>query len=196
MIEAIDTSSGKPNFKLVADIDFLSFLLCHRATLLPQSTQVWLVAHSIEKYLKAILEKNGQSLSGGHNIDKLWKRAIQFIDKSELFDSFIKKINSLQPNVRYLEKSITYNRDFAGFYLALATHLRYIILGEEEYHKRDYGLEKDLIMGDKAPLNMIKENLKVLFENKISFSPIGIPDKISVDLPHLIQKDNKTLDDE
>lgn len=190
MISASKNLSGEANFKLAADIDFLSFLLCCRATLLTTSTHAWLVAHSIEKYLKAILEQNDISIPkgrDGHDIDKLWKSSSKFIEQSELFDKFILNINTLKTEVRYVESMITTTRDFCGFYLAFATHLRYVILGKEEYQKRDYGLEVDLVF-DKNVLNMIKQNLKFLLEDKVAYSAIGIPDKININLPHLIQK--------
>ena len=188
MLNAIDRNN-KPNFKLAADIDFLSFLLCHKATLIPQSTHVWIVTHSIEKYLKAILEKNNEKITHTHDLKVLWSWTKKYIDKSDIFEEFILNLNTLEPKTRYLENIITYSRDFAWYYLILATYLRYIILWEEEYKKKDYGLEVDLIVDSKVK-KMINNNLKLLFEDSISFSPIGIPDKLIIDFDLSILKNN------
>ena len=165
----------KPNFKLAGDIDFVSFLFCRISTILPQSTSIWLAPHSIEKYLKAIIENREHKIVKGHNLVILWKKVKDYIPKDhniDIFEDMIINLNSITTDARYLQQGMFTSMFDTANYILLATRLRYLIINDkEEYKKLDYGLSKDIIVMPNKNKELI-DFLDLHFKKYTTYSPM------------------------
>ncbi len=142
-------------FLLTADSDFVSSVLLSDCGIL-ESTALWMMPHSAEKYLKSLLLKYKQPYPRSHNLNTLWDESKKYFPNEKTFQTkayynfisdfnteyeykkqeneLIKKANNI--NIRYTY-GITINDPMCiKTYVSLACSLRLLILGKEEYKDR------------------------------------------------------------
>lgn len=181
------------DFLFAADNDYISVFMQYHIFAFPMGTFLWTIAHTIEKYCKAVLKNtdnikySDRVLSDqkkyGHDISKLWneikKVTIQF-SYEPAYEDFIKEISAISIHTRYMDSRTFFNTGLIETFTILGCEFRYEILGREKFMESFFGLPD--LFGTKAFLNgysyniMFKKLMHVYIEHGFSFSGAGIPD--------------------
>jgi hypothetical protein len=183
-------------FIFAADVDYINLFITYHLGVLPVGTLTWLFQHTIEKYLKAVLNQYDNVTYSenflrnnrfGHNIQNLWQEqkniTNQILEHTE-YNSLIQELSQITVSTRYLEHTIVTRLGLIETFSILCTDLRYFILGNSDFHSRFYGIEPGL-MKPRAFLNganyytLFQKLMHFLIEHGISISPAGIPDTFS-----------------
>jgi hypothetical protein len=163
---------------VAANNDHVAYLLSAYFGLVPNSSTFWLVAHSLEKYLKAIILSTNPSADVRiyrHNLVRLLGGVAADWSKFRAGD-FITEVSRVTIDVRYNQASVFIGGGLTTQYAWVCAYLRSLL--SPKHIKDQYGIDLNLLprhfLGyqsiEAAPLNL----LHLFIEHGIDLSGIGI----------------------
>lgn len=142
---------------ITANNDFVSVLILWYSGVAPGSTYVWMLSHTLEKYIKAYLLKSRSVTNkalrnfgnNGHSLVEIWKKyksiSLTTTRKPKLnnaFEEIISDLDSIEPKIRY-SGFVEYSSDgLLYFYIILCSFFRYLLVGKSKYRTSFYGLDE------------------------------------------------------
>lgn len=163
---------------VAANNDHVAYLLSAYFGLVPNSSTFWLVAHSIEKYLKAILLSTNPSTNirdYRHDLMRLLGDVAADWSKFRAGE-FITEVSRVTIDVRYNQASVFIGEGLTVQYAWVCAYLRSLLPANHDRNK--YGIALNLLprhfLGyqdiGSAPLNL----LHLFIEHGVGLSGIGI----------------------
>jgi len=183
-----------------ANVDFVSALNLWYNGIAPGSTYIWMLPHSLEKYLKSYLVKHGKCNvedlrklgKSGHELKVIWDEFKQHCPcktaKTKLnqaFDDIIDDLDSITPRLRY-SGCIGFSSDqLLYFYIVLSSYIRYLLVGKVAYRKSLYGLDEGCFLPmNNVPMmegygkTIIRKMLHISLEHAGMFTNLGFVNNV------------------
>lgn len=199
-----DGTSGPETWEgllMAANLDFVSVLVLRYTGVAPGSTYCWMLAHSLEKYLKSYLLKCGHTKpsdlrkygKNGHGIDELWREfkskcntTTSKPDLNSAFDKIIEDISTITVQMRYGQFLSQSSDSLLYFYTCLCSFLRYLIIGKQKYRSTLYGLDDaHFLPMNYSPMSygysriIVEKMLHIIHEHAGTFTNLGFVNQMS-----------------